>query len=406
MNERTVLEALEPIGSSTALDTLAGGPRAIECPNLGSGRLVFPRYREVRQLMRDPRFLCAPTAHGMLEELPIDLRELLGPVASWILYTDPPAHARLRSVMSKAFTPRHISMLREPIAAEAEGLVSSFVRASGGDAASGPADRLPVLTISRLMGLDPSASAQLKNWSDDVVLLTEPKLSASEQARLAEAWLGLSGYFAELINSRRRSPGQDVVSAMVHAEADGARLGEDELLANCIALLVGGHETTSSLLSSLVLAAIEHRDARERVTHDPAYAAGFVEEVLRLSGPSKITARTAACEVLLAGTRVRAGQRVILLQASANRDPEAFADPAEFQPARSPNPHVGFGLGAHACFGAALARMQAVAFLRSLMKHIDSFELDPSQVRWKPSQVLRTPAYIPLRVTSPNRSHT
>lgn len=308
--------------------------------------------------------------------------------------------------MSKAFTARHIYMLQESIAAEARRLVTSFIQANGGDAVSELAEPLPVLTISRLMGLDPSASIQLKNWSDDVVLLTEPELSTSEQVRLAEAWRGLAGYFAELIESRRRSPSQDVVSAMVQAESDGIGLDEDELVANCIALLVGGHETTSSLLSSVALAAIEHRESRDRVTHDPAYAAGFVEEVLRLSGPSKITARTAECEVEVGGTRVRAGQRLILVQASANRDPEAFADPAEFLPDRSPNPHVGFGLGAHACFGAALARMQAVAFLRPLMQNIDRFELDPSQVKWKPSQVLRTPTRIPVQITFPIRSRT
>jgi cytochrome P450 len=359
----------------------------------------------VRQLLRDPRFLCAPTAKGMLEELPAELRELLGPVALWILYADPPLHTRLRGIMAKAFTPRHIATLQESIASEADALVASFVHADGGDATSELAEPLPLLTISRLMGLDSSASMQLKAWSDDVVLLTEPELSADEQARLAEAWRGLSSYFVGLIESRRRSPGSDIVSAMVHAEVDGIRLTENELVANCIALLVGGHETTTSLLSSLVLAALEHRGARDRVLDDRVYAAGFVEEVLRLYGPSKLTARTAACDVEIGGELVQAGRRLILLQASANRDPEVFSDPAEFLPERSPNPHVGFGFGAHACFGAALARMQAVAFLRSFMAAIDIFELDPSQVAWKPSQVLRTPARIPVQIKARYRSH-
>lgn len=403
MDESTVLAALDPDGSDEALARLAAGPRAIDCPGLGSGRLVFPRYREVRQLLRDPRFLCAPTARGMLEELPVELRELLGPVALWILYADAPLHSRLRGVMAKAFTARHISTLQDSIADEADALVASFM-ASGGDAVAELADPLPVHTISALMGLDSSVSGQLKAWSDDVVLLTEPELSADEQARLALAWRGLSGYFVELVESRRCSPEADIVSAMVHAEADGMRLTQEELVANCIALLVGGHETTSSLLSSVILAAFEHRDARDRVLHDDAYAAGFVEETLRLYGPSKITARTAVCDVEVGGERVQAGRRLILLQASANRDDEAFSDPAAFLPERSPNPHVGFGFGAHACFGAALARMQAVALLRPFIAVVDRFELDPSQVAWKPSQVLRTPARIPVQVGSTYRS--
>ena len=400
-----MLAALDPNRPDQALAVLAAGPRAIDCPGLGSGRLVFPRYREVRQLLRDPRFLCGPIARGMLEELPVELRALLGPVALWILYADPPLHSRLRGVMAKAFTARHISALQESIAEEADTLVACFMRADGGDAVAELADPLPVHTISVLMGLESLASAPLKAWSDDVVLLTEPKLSAEEQVRLAVAWRGLSEFFLELIESRRRSPDSDIVSAMVHAEADGVRLTKEELVANCIALLVGGHETTSSLLSSVVLAAFEQRDARDRVLHDSVYAAGFVEETLRLYGPSKITARTAACDVEVGCERVRAGQRLILLQASANRDGEAFSNPAAFLPERSPNLHVGFGFGAHACFGAALARMQAIAFLRSFMAAIDSFELDASQVTWKASQVLRTPARIPVQVAAPHRSH-
>lgn len=405
MSESTVLAALGLDEPDEVLAALAAGPRAIDCPHLGSGRLVFPRYREVRQLLRDPRFLCAPTARGMLEDLPAQMRELLEPVALWILYADPPLHSSLRGVMAKAFTARHISALQESIAAEADSLVASFVQANGGDAVANLAEPLPVHTISTLMGLDSSTSARLKTWSDDVVLLTEPELSADEQARLAEAWRGLSGYFVELIESRRRSPQSDIVSAMVHAEADGMILNEEELVANCIALLVGGHETTSSLLSSLVLAALEHRDARDRVLEDRTYAAGFVEEVLRLHGPSKITARTAACDVEVGGVQIRAGRRLILLQASANRDPEVFSDPSEFLPERSPNPHVGFGFGAHACFGAALARMQAVAFLRSFMAAAEGLELDSSQVTWKPSQVLRTPARIPVQAAAARRSY-
>lgn len=396
MDEAAVLTALGPHPSDRALSMLASGARAIDCPQLGSGRLVLPRYSEVRQLLRDPRFLCAPTARGMLAEMPGELSGLVEPVALWVLYTDPPLHARLRGVMAKAFTARHIAALRESIVSRAGRLVDSFCRMGEDDAVTALAEPLPVHTISMLMGID-APPACLKTWSDDVVLLTEPELTEEEQARLAAAWRGLSSFFTEVIECRRRSPASDVISALVQAEVDGERLSQPELVANCIALLVGGHETTSSLLSSLVLAALDHRALRDLVLADSQYAAGFVEEVLRLHGPSKMTARTAACDVEVGDVRIEEGRRLILLQSTANRDPEAFVEPNAFRPERHPNPHVGFGFGPHACFGAALARLQAGALLHAFMRQVDRFEVDAARVTWKPSQVLRTPSAIPVR---------
>jgi cytochrome P450 len=400
VDEAAVLAALGPDAAEDALAALSVGPRAIDCPHLGTGRLVFPRYREVRFLLRDPRFNCAPTAAGMLAGLPDDLRQLMAPVSTWILYADPPLHARLRALLAKAFTARHVAALEQSITREAGALVRAFSEADGGDAVGELAVPLPVRTISRLMGIDSSVQAQLKAWSDDVVLLTEPQLSADQERRLAEAWLGLSEYFTGLIDLRRCSPMDDIVSALAHAEVDGARLSDEELVANCVALLVGGHETTASLLSSLILAAFEHRVVRERVLGDAVYAAQFVEEVLRLYGPSKITARTAACDVDVHGVQVRAGTRLILLQATANRDPEVFDNPNAFWPQRRSNAHVAFGFGAHACFGAALARLQAVVFLRAFIAEVERFELDHAEVVWKDSQVLRTAARVPVRTVS------
>lgn len=398
MGEGSVLAALEPQAPDDILSSLAAGPRVIECPNLGSGRIALPRYREVRSLLRDPRLLCGPTADGMLSEIPARVQDVIQPVSSWVLYSDPPDHSRMRSAMAKAFTARTIAVLRDSIQHAANSMVDEFCQAGGGDVVSALAEPLPVHTISMLLGIDLPGSAHLKKWSDDVVLLTEPKLSEQQAARLAEAWRGLSGYFGELIERRRALPANDIVSSLAMAEADGQRLSEEELVANCIALLVGGHETTSSLLSSLALAILAQPGEREHVLAEPRYAAGFVEEVLRLHGPSKMTARTAACDVTAGGQLIEKGRRLILLQCTANRDPEVFADPEEFRPGRAPNPHVGFGAGAHACFGAALARLEASAFLTALTRESGRFSTDLSKVTWKPSQVLRTPAAIPVTV--------
>lgn len=400
MNEELVLRALDAAEPDRTLNILARGPRAIDCPGLGTGRLVFPRFHEVRLLLRDSRFLCAPTAAGMLDALPTEAKELMAPVASWILYADPPMHSRLRGLLAKAFTPRRIAGLNATIKVDAAALVRRFVEQGGGEAVAELAEPLPVRTISTLLGIDHVDQREIKSWSDDVVLITEPALSLEQVNRAAEAWRQLRDFFHGVIRSRRRRPADDIVSTLVHAEADGARLSDEELIANCIALLVGGHETTSSLLSSAIIAATQHPEAWAAVRSDETQAACFVEEVLRLYGPSKMTARTASTDAVIGGMSVEAGRRLILLQASANRDPEVFDDPTAFDPRRRPNPHLAFGYGAHACFGAALARMEATAFVRAFVEVIDRLDVDVDGVAWKPSQVLRSAA----RLTAQTRS--
>ncbi|APU21279.1 cytochrome P450 [Actinoalloteichus sp. GBA129-24] len=358
---------------------------------------MFPRYKEVRHLLRDPYFLCAPTAAGMLAAVGPRTRQVLGSVASWVLYADPPLHSRLRGLLAKVFAPRRIVALQAAIASHADELVAGFIARGGGDAVTELAQPLPVSTISALLSVPEADQSKVRAWSDDVVLITEPKLTVAQEHQAATGWSRLSEYFDDLMGQRRVRPGADIVSGLVHAD-NGDRLTDEEIIANCIALLVGGHETTSSLLSSLLLAAASHAEHRDAVVGSETHAAQFVEEVLRLYGPSKITARVPREDTDVLGVPVAAGQRLILLQASANRDPEIFDAPEEFRPERRPNPHLGFGYGSHACFGAMLARMQAVALLRAFMHESHKLTIDTASVVWKPSQVLRTAARLPVSV--------
>ena len=396
MNQETVLTALDAAEPDPALAELASGPRAIECPDLGSGRLVLPRYREVRHALLSNVFICAQTATGMLGALPSHLREQLAPVASWVLYSDAPQHPRLRALLAKAFTARQVLDLNDDIHRRAEELVRAFVLGGGGDAVAALAEPLPVHTISALLGIPVADRTDIKAWSDDVVLIAEPELTSDQEVRAALAWGQLSEYFGGAIDDRRSRLGSDIISGLVAAEADGEQLTDAEIISNCIALLVGGHETTSSLLSSLILAAASRPEMREAIHDDEDVARRFVEEVLRFDGPSKITARTAVHDAELFGIPIEAGRRLVLLQASANRDPEVFGKANEFRAMRRPNPHLGFGHGPHACFGAALARMQAVALLRAFMRSSEQLAVDGAAVTWKPSRVIRSAAYLPI----------
>ncbi|MEV7926127.1 cytochrome P450 [Kitasatospora sp. NPDC088779] len=398
MDQATVLTALSSGPErKPALATLAKGPRAIDCPDLGSGRLVFTRHQEVRHLLRHPGFVCAPTAAGLLDEISPALRPVLEPVASWVLYADAPQHPRLRGLLARAFAPRRIAALEPQIATVADALVSRFVATGGGDAVHNIAEPLPVHTICALLGIPDWDRDLVKGWSDDVILLTEPALTGDQEQRLAAAWAGLWDYFTGLIEHRRARAADDIVSALVEVEEQGERLALEEAVSNLIALLIGGHETTTGLISALLTAMADHPEPAAAAAGSAESVAGFVEEVLRLNGPALITARTAVedCEVF--GVPVSAGRRLVLLQASANRDPEVFEEPQEFRPGRRPNPHVGFGHGPHACFGAALARMEAAAVMRSVLRRGCRLHLEDG-VTWKPSQVIRSATFLPVRV--------
>ncbi len=394
--QQLVLDALDADDPVPSLRLLARGAAAIDCPDLGDGRLVLPRHAQVRQVLRDERFGCAPSAGHFLADLPAALRPALAPVADWALYTDGADHRRLRSLLAKAFTPRRIAALEGPITATARNLLHHLAEACGGDAVRDLAFPLPVLTICALLGLPAADQDRLKRWSDDLIRIVEPSPGPQDIDRIGRSWAALWDYFTAVVAERRARPGDDVVSGLVQAEEDGGRLTTREIVSNCVSLLLGGHETTTNLVTALLLAVRAHPGPAASAARDPRAAAAFVEEVLRTDGPSKITARTALTDTEIGGIRVERGRRIVLLLASANRDPLVFDRPDRFDPARTPNPHLAFGHGPHACFGAALARLQARVLLEQYEAHPARFTVLAHQARWKSSRVLRSARSLPL----------
>ncbi|AVV44169.1 cytochrome P450 [Streptomyces sp. ID05-04B] len=391
-----VLDALDADHPAPALDLLARGPATVDCPGLGSGRLVLTRHAQVRRVLRDDAFGCAPSAGHFLADLPAALRPAMAPVSSWALYTDGADHRRLRTLLAQAFTPRRVAALEDRITATADTLLERLASAGGGDAVRELAFPLPVLTICALLGLPAADQDRLKRWSDDLIRIVEPAPGPEDVDRIGRAWTALWDYFTGVVAERRTRPGDDVVTALVRAETDGGRLTAEEIVSNCVSLLLGGHETTTNLITALLQAAAAHPGPARTAAHDPRAAAAFVEEVLRTDGPSKITARTALTDTEIDGVPVERGRRIVLLLASANRDPLVFPRSGTFDPTRTPNPHLAFGHGPHACFGAALARLQARILLERYAGHPARFTALAERTRWKPSRVLRSVASLPV----------
>ncbi len=320
-----------------------------------------------------------------------------GPFAGSMLRLNPPDHTRLRRLVSRAFTPATVRGLAPRVAAlTAELLAGARDDLAGTGAAgrfdliAGLAQPLPVAVISELLGIPPADRARLVDWSDALARALDPGflLSEEERARQRAARAEFAAYLRGLLPPRRRTPGDDLLSALIGGhDADGA-LTEDELIGLSMLLLIAGHETTRSLIGAAVLALLRHPAELAALTADPSLTEQAVEEVLRYDPPVQVVSRFALRSAEVAGTKVAAGSFVLLLVGAANRDAALCADPDEFSVRRPARRHLAFGHGIHFCLGAPLARLEAVTALGQLLPLLPRLRV-AGEPQWKPNTVLR-----------------
>jgi cytochrome P450 len=291
---------------------------------------------------------------------------------------DDPRHARLRRIVSRAFTPRRLAQIDEHIAKTATEIVDDVLRAGSGDFVADVAARLPIKVISAMMGIPEHCHADVAACVD---AMTEYSGVRGDVARLrtlrlfggnVKAIIDLHRLVARLGRERRESPGDDLISALVTADVDGERLTVRELGAFFDLLLVAGNETTRNALAHGLTLFTDHPDQREALLADfDGRIAGAIEEIVRYVSPIMQFQRTLTCDHEMNGHLYRKGDKVVLFYLSANRDEEVFADPDRFDVTRSPNPHVGFGgPGPHLCLGAHLARRELTALFRELFTRV------------------------------------
>jgi len=293
-------------------------------------------------------------------------------------------------LVNKAFTPTSVERLRPRVREIVHGLLDrveskgrmAFIREF--------AFQLPVIVISEYMGVPPEDREQVKEWSDETsriffIRADDPKRRERSQAGLIK----LLEYFEPLIHDRKRNPRDDLISVLVQAEERGDLLSHDELLATCTVLLFAGHETTTNLLANGLLALLQHRDQWDLLRQNPTLVRLAVEELLRYDGPVKATFRWAKVDVEMGGKTIRAGDRMLLVLASANRDPAKFTNPDDLDITRNPNPHVAFGHGIHICLGAPLARVEAQEAFGALAERLPNVQLSDQELRYHPTIVSR-----------------
>ena len=364
-----------PDGSFALLSSHADCDAVLRAPGMSSDRRNSTRWQAVAAAMSE------------------DDRARLERQRSF-LFLDPPDHTRLRKLVSKAFTPRVVERLG-PLA---ESLTTELLDAAAArgrlELVEDLAYPLPVTVISRMLGVPPQDHVRFAGWSEVLARSLDDTLSAADPAAVAERRRAVDDfrtYFGELAEQRRRAPQDDLLSALVAAEDDGDRLSHDELMSTAMLLLIAGHETTVNLIGNGALVLLRDEEVRAGVAADPAYAAGVVEEVLRLDPPVQMTMRIPLEDRDLPGGRVSAGGTVVLLLAAAGRDPQQHADPLRLDPARTSG-HLAFSAGPHFCLGAALARLEARVALTALARRLDNPRL--GELTYRESRVLRGPARL------------
>ena len=353
---------------------------------------VLTRHEDVSTAMTDPRFSSDRIAPVIARERArarpdLDLVETLELLNGWLVFRNPPEHTRFRRLVHKAFSPRIIASMRGEVQRVADELIDAAQAKAGSDGVIDliheVAYPLPAIVIASMLGVPAEDRDKFKNWSDDISALVFGALDDPDRHSRARAGMSeLVGYISSLLNQVRAEPGKDLASALVQARDGEETLTEEELVAICVNLLFGGHETTTNLIANGVLAFIDHPDQADLLRKDAALAGPAVEEVLRYDGPAKAVVRIAAEDIEMGGRTIKAGDRVFVMLSGANHDPEVFDSPEELDIHRKRGAHLAFGVGVHYCLGATLARLEGSIVIPQVLSRFPDIALAEEQLEW------------------------
>src|SRR5437762_5973694 len=359
------------------------------------GFWVLTRYEDVLVALRDPRFAKEAIAAFVAARLGFAPPG----VGLSMLDRDPPDHTRLRSLVSKAFTPRVVEGLRPRIQQIVDGLIARAQTVGSMDLIEEFAYPIPVNVICEMMGVPVKDHERFKGWSLDIARgLDSIWLPPDSEVprRSAASRHAINDYFRGLIAQRRASPRGDLLSALIAAEEAGDKLNEEELLATCILILTAGHETTVNLIGNGVLALLRHPDQLRHLRQAPALITSAVEELLRYDGPVQRTARVASDDATIGDRTIRKGDMVMPFIGAADRDPAQFPDPDRLDFSRGDNRHIAFGWGIHFCLGAPLARVEGQIAINTLVQRLPKLALATDRPEYRQSLTLRGLQGLPV----------
>jgi len=359
---------------------------------------LVTRYEDVSALFKDARFAkdrknaMTPEQYKKARKLPAMFKAL----EMGLLGIDDPNHARLRNLIHKAFTPRMIEQMRDDVQTVASGLLDKIERKGTADLITDYAAPLPLTMIGRILGMPPQDNDKFYRWTKTFV-----NAGSNSMLVLVPTLLRFMSYLRGLIKERRARPKDDLISAMVLAREGADQMTDDEVLAMIFLLLSAGHETTVNLIGTGTLALLEHPDQMTKLRNEPQLAKTAIEELVRYVCPVEMaTERYGREDVTIAGTTIPRGELVLGVIGSANRDASAFTNPDVLDITRENNKHLAFGLGAHYCIGAPLARLEGQIGIPALLARFPNLRLGvaPDQLKWRGTFIVRGLEKLPVTV--------
>lgn len=310
---------------------------------------------------------------------------------------DPPDHTAFRRLVSRGFTPRQVETVEPKVREFVIERLERLQDEGEGDIVHELFKPLPSMVVAHYLGVPDDGRAQFDAWTDAIVASS----SEGDPTGGMDAIVGMMGYFSELIERRRREPGDDTVSHLVQAGVGDDDAGLLSILAYVFTMVTGGNDTTTGMLGGAVQLLQEHPDQRAILTQDVTLVKGAIDEFLRLTSPVQCLARTPTRDLTIAGVTIPEGRKTLLLYGAANRDPRRYgADADELDVRRSPSQILTFSQGNHFCLGASAARMQARVALEELLTRCPDFVVDLDAVQWAPGPYVRRPVSVPFRATS------
>ena len=371
--------------------TVSGG-RPVFRAELPDGRIVWlvTGYESVRQMIIDQRFSRALAVAPGRAQPGFEMS-----AAGSVNGMDPPGHTRLRKLVASAFTARRVEALRPRV----RSIVSQLIDAMAGhpqpaDLVAGFSLPLPAQVICEMLGVPAADTGQFHAWSDTIIADWQ-----RDSGEIMTALAQLYGYFGALIETKRAQPADDLISGLIAARDDADRLSEHELTAMCCTLLIAGHETTANQINLSLLLLLEHPGQVATLRADPELIPAAVEELLRCTrlgglAPARVTTE----DVQLGDVVIPAGELVMPLYSTANRDPSVFTDPDRFDITRDAASHLAFGAGVHHCLGAQLARVELQEAFRGLIGQLPGLRLavPASELQFKPGMAIHSLRELPV----------
>ncbi|KAB7705298.1 cytochrome P450 [Bacillus aerolatus] len=336
-------------------------------------------YEETAAILKDTKFknrIPLPQTSKKYEHLKTIQSDMM-------LFKNQHDHKRLRMLVSKVFTPNVVEGYRPYIEETVNELLNQVQDKKRMDIVADFAFPLASLIIAKILGVPAEERHQFREWTVSLIQTIDFTRSRETLANGNDTTKMLLIYFKELINKRKQTPQNDLISTLILEEQQGDKLTDEELLATCILLVIAGHETTVNLISNAVLSLLNYPEQLMMLKENTLLIERAVEEFLRYESPTQLTARIASEDTEMNGITIKKGEQVYILLGAANRDPKKFINPNVLDITRNPNPHLAFGYGIHFCLGSSLARLEAQIAIQTLLRRMGNLQMATPDLQWR-----------------------